>query len=188
MTNSKYLIHVYNFPQLHVAKEDIIWTSVHCFVVRTVWYLTTLIRTTIFGIPLVILTDVIVGERWLRKVMAAAPARFIQGKKTCYSTVAQNSKRLRTISTDEVVQGVINKVNFPNPSAHKHIYVRFFSITPSGVKYLTKVINLSLTTLHIFNMWKIGRINPLLKPGKPVKLGETYRLTRNLHAPSEPAD
>ena len=45
----------------------------------------------------------------------------------------------------------------------------------TGLSYLTKVLNLSLTTLQIPDMWKVGRGVSQLKPGKPVNKGESYR-------------
>ncbi len=44
-----------------------------------------------------------------------------------------------------------------------------------GVNYLTKVLNLSMATLQIPDVWKVGRVVPLLKPGKPANKGESYR-------------
>ncbi len=41
----------------------------------------------------------------------------------------------------------------------------------TGVSYL----NLSMATLQIPDVWKVGRMVPLLKPGKPANKGESYR-------------
>lgn len=44
-----------------------------------------------------------------------------------------------------------------------------------GVEYLTNVLNLSIATLIIPEVWKMGRVIPLLKPGKSADQGESYR-------------
>ena len=41
---------------------------------------------------------------------------------------------------------------------------------------VSKGLNLSMSTLYpILNVWKVGRMVPLLKPGKPANKGESYR-------------
>ena len=44
-----------------------------------------------------------------------------------------------------------------------------------GVQYLTVIFNLALNTASIPSNWKIGRIFPDLKPGKPADEGTSYR-------------
>ena len=46
---------------------------------------------------------------------------------------------------------------------------------PNGIRYLTKIYNNSVNTATIPAIWKTGRIIPLLKPGKPVDEGKSYR-------------
>ncbi|XP_049318515.1 probable RNA-directed DNA polymerase from transposon X-element isoform X1 [Bactrocera dorsalis] len=78
--------------------------------------------------------------------------------------------------TDEEVQGVINKAKSSRsigPDGINMLMLKHLGST--GVKYLTKVLNLSLTTLQIPDVWKVGRVVPLLKPGKPANKGESYR-------------
>ena len=43
------------------------------------------------------------------------------------------------------------------------------------VSYLTKVLNLSMTTLQIPDVWKVAGVVPLLKLEKPANKGESYR-------------
>ena len=68
--------------------------------------------------------------------------------------------------TDEEAQDVINKTKsfkFIDPGSINKLMLR------TGVKYLTKVLNMSLTTFPIPDVWKVGRVVPRLKPGKPWK-------------------
>ena len=44
-----------------------------------------------------------------------------------------------------------------------------------GVEYLSKIFNRCLNSLEIPDMWKLGKIIPLLKPGKPSNQGSSYR-------------
>ena len=48
---------------------------------------------------------------------------------------------------------------------------------PKGIRYhnLTNIFNMSLLNTHITSIWKTGKIIPLLKPGKPVDQGTSYR-------------
>lgn len=46
---------------------------------------------------------------------------------------------------------------------------------PTAISYLTKLLNLSLRHQVIPNVWKVGRIIPLVKPGKPASKGKSYR-------------
>ena len=45
----------------------------------------------------------------------------------------------------------------------------------NGILFLTATINLSLTTINIPSKWKVGRVIPLLKPGKPVDQSTSFR-------------
>lgn len=49
------------------------------------------------------------------------------------------------------------------------------NIGNNGIKYLTKIYNKVVNTATIPNSWKIGRIIPILKPGKPANEGKSYR-------------
>ena len=44
-----------------------------------------------------------------------------------------------------------------------------------GLRYLTKLSNLSLSSLNIPRSWKIARVIPIHKSGKPADKGESYR-------------
>ena len=46
---------------------------------------------------------------------------------------------------------------------------------PFGIKYLTTIFNISLTTSNIPDIWKSSNIIPLLKPGKPAEESTSYR-------------
>ena len=48
-------------------------------------------------------------------------------------------------------------------------------IGPLGYTYLSVIFNLSLKTLVIPDIWKTGRVVPLLKSGKPSDRGDSYR-------------
>lgn len=48
-------------------------------------------------------------------------------------------------------------------------------LEPKTTKYLTNLLNLSIKTLIIPNVWKVGQIIPILKPGKPNDQGSSHR-------------
>lgn len=45
-----------------------------------------------------------------------------------------------------------------------------------GVEYLSKLLNLSLATLIVPEVWKLGRVIQLLKPGKDASKIDSNRL------------
>ena len=45
----------------------------------------------------------------------------------------------------------------------------------NGIRYLTRLFNISVNQSQIPTIWKVGRIIPLLKPGKPSDQGTSYR-------------
>ena len=49
------------------------------------------------------------------------------------------------------------------------------NIGPNAIKYLTDIFNKCLEECKIPNIWKTGKIIPLLKPGKPADKGSSYR-------------
>ena len=46
---------------------------------------------------------------------------------------------------------------------------------PTGIRYMTVVFNLCLTSFNIPDIWKVGKIIPVHKQGKPNDQGESYR-------------
>ena len=46
---------------------------------------------------------------------------------------------------------------------------------PKGIRFLTNIFNTCVNTATIPSIWKVGRIIPLLKPGKPADEGSSYR-------------
>jgi uncharacterized protein (UPF0147 family) len=50
-------------------------------------------------------------------------------------------------------------------------------IGTNGIEYLTDLFNLFLVELQIPSIWKVARVIPLLKPGKPAEDGGSYRPT-----------
>lgn len=85
---------------------------------------------------------------------------------------AQNAKCAPLNFIDEEVHGVINKAKSSKSICSDGISLLILKqLDPTGVKVSkkTKVLNLPLKTLHKSDMWKIGRVVPLLKPGKPGK-------------------
>lgn len=44
----------------------------------------------------------------------------------------------------------------------------------SGIKFMTKMFNLSISQLNISNIWKVAKIIPLLKPGKDPDDSKSY--------------
>ena len=49
------------------------------------------------------------------------------------------------------------------------------NIGPNAINYLTNIFNICMETSVIPNIWKTGKIIPLLKPGKPADKGSSYR-------------
>ncbi len=49
------------------------------------------------------------------------------------------------------------------------------NIGPNAITYLTNIFNICMETSVIPNIWKTGKIIPLLKPGKPADKGSSYR-------------
>jgi hypothetical protein len=46
---------------------------------------------------------------------------------------------------------------------------------PNGIAFLTKIFNISVSTSTIPDIWKNSVIIPLLKPGKPANISDSYR-------------
>ena len=46
---------------------------------------------------------------------------------------------------------------------------------PISIAYITRLMNLSMSTLSIPSLWKIGRIIPMLKPNKSPDQSTSYR-------------
>ncbi|MCP3665517.1 MAG: hypothetical protein GY696_23975, partial [Gammaproteobacteria bacterium] len=49
------------------------------------------------------------------------------------------------------------------------------NIGPNAINYLTNIFNMCLKQSIIPNIWKTGKIIPLLKPGKPADKRPSYR-------------
>jgi len=49
------------------------------------------------------------------------------------------------------------------------------NLPPTAIDYLTKIFNLIIQHMTIPSIWKDARIVPILKPGKPVEEGASYR-------------
>ncbi len=78
--------------------------------------------------------------------------------------------------TDGEVQSAITKAKSSKsigPDGISMLMLKYLG--PTGVNYLTKVLNLSMATLQIPDVWKVERVVPLLKPGKPANKGKSYR-------------
>ena len=45
----------------------------------------------------------------------------------------------------------------------------------NGMDFLAKLFNTTINTAIIPSIWKTGKIIPLLKPGKPIDEGKSYR-------------
>ncbi|XP_069965858.1 uncharacterized protein [Bactrocera oleae] len=85
-------------------------------------------------------------------------------------------ERIPLTFTDGEVQSAINKAKSSKPIGPDEIRMLMLkNLGSTGVSYLTNVLNLSMITLQIPEVWKVGRVDPLLKPGKPAHKGEYYR-------------
>lgn len=69
----------------------------------------------------------------------------------------QNSKTSKALGPDGIA-----------PIMLKHL-------GPIATNYITELVNTSMRTMQIPNIWKVGRIIPLPKPGKPANQGKSYR-------------
>ena len=49
------------------------------------------------------------------------------------------------------------------------------NLGPHGIKFMTIMFNKCISTSIIPSIWKVARIIPLLKPGKPIDQGTSYR-------------
>ncbi len=88
----------------------------------------------------------------------------------CQYTVRHSLSPMRKFGVSSIKQ------NYPNPLALDEINILILKhLGLTKLSFLTKVLNLSLTTLQIPDVWKVGRMVPLLKPGKPANKGEFYR-------------
>ncbi len=56
---------------------------------------------------------------------------------------------------------------------------------PHGVKFLTSIFNLVMSTAKTPGKWKTGKIITLLKPGKPANKGSSYRPVSILSPPAK---
>jgi hypothetical protein len=56
---------------------------------------------------------------------------------------------------------------------------------PHGIKFLTDIFNLVLSTAHTPGKWKTAKIITLLKPGKPANKGSSYRPVSILSPPAK---
>ena len=59
------------------------------------------------------------------------------------------------------------------------------NLGPHGIKFLTKIFNLVLSTGHTPGKWKTAKIIALLKPGKPANKGSSYRPVSLLSPPAK---
>ena len=53
--------------------------------------------------------------------------------------------------------------------------IHLHHIGPIALTYLTELINRSVRSANIPNIWKIGRVIPLHKPGKPADEAKSFR-------------
>ncbi|XP_058982740.1 probable RNA-directed DNA polymerase from transposon BS isoform X1 [Musca domestica] len=82
------------------------------------------------------------------------PPQFTMGD---VANVIRNAKSSKALGPDGISMVMLKQLDTP------------------GVEYLTKVLNLSLATHIVPEIWKMGRVVPLLKPGKDASKGESYR-------------
>lgn len=101
--------------------------------------------------------------------------RQVKRKFNNYSSLNKQLLEDLQLTTDDVTKAIkatsSSKAMGPDdlsPIMLKHL-------GPNGVKFLTCLLNLSLETLKIPQVWKTARIVPLLKPGKNSDQAKSYR-------------
>ena len=62
-------------------------------------------------------------------------------------------------------------------------FIMMKHLGPNGITYLTSICNKSVNDSIIPSKWKIGKIIPLLKPGKPADEGASFRPVTILSPP-----
>ena len=64
-----------------------------------------------------------------------------------------------------------NKAHGPDRVAPIHLH----HLARVALRYLTNTLNFSVNSAKIPNIWKIGRVIPLHKPGKPIDESKSFR-------------
>ena len=88
----------------------------------------------------------------------------------------KNKKDVDVIFTPDQTKEVIKKCKNSKAMGPDGISpIMLKQLGPKAISYLTHTINRVLNTSIIPPLWKVGRIIPLLKPGKPSDEGTSYR-------------
>ena len=97
-------------------------------------------------------------RRVLRRIRSLpaeeVPPQFTMGD---VAYVIRNAKSSKALGPDGISMCMLKQLDEP------------------GVEYLTNVLNLSIATHVVPEAWTMGRVVPLLKPGKDASKGESYR-------------
>ena len=97
-------------------------------------------------------------RRVLRRIhslrVEESPPQFTVGE---VADVIKSAKSSKALGPDGISMYMLKQLDIP------------------GVEYLAKTLNLSLATQTVPDVWKMGRVVPLLKPGKDASKSESYR-------------
>lgn len=99
--------------------------------------------------------------------------------KTIRNTM-RNIHNLKTVeptqfSTDEVFEVIMSTSNSKALGPDNLSPIMLKHIGPKCVKYITTLFNLCMEKLIIPDIWKVSKVIPLLKPGKPADSSKSYR-------------
>ena len=102
-----------------------------------------------------------------------------QNSKQFRNTLRNIKKRpkspLINISTSQVSKAIKKSKNSKALGPDEISPIMLKHLGPHGIKHLTNLFNNVVNTATIPYLWKIARIIPLLKPGKPADKGSSFR-------------
>ncbi|WP_333764851.1 reverse transcriptase domain-containing protein [Streptomyces sp. IBSBF 2390] len=116
------------------------------------------------------------AAKWFNKLFTPHPGSADKAKRKTLRKFHNTKPEAPPIFTTSEVEQAIKSTSSSKafgPDGLAPILLK--NIGPNCIEYLTGIFNLSLSTLKIPNVWKVGRIIPLLKPNKSPSEGTSYR-------------
>lgn len=113
-------------------------------------------------------------EQFNRQFTPGTSTTTKEGRRT-RRKIRQLPKGEMTFTEDEVTKAIKETKSSKalGPDDLAPIFLKHLG--PCGIRYITAVINHSIASTKIPALWKVGRIIPLLKPGKPADKAKSYR-------------
>ena len=102
-------------------------------------------------------TTVSKDKRQLRKHLQKLPHSSMQFTEKVVNLAIGSTKNSKAFGSDNIAPVMLNHLE------------------PTSIAYITRVKNLSVSTLSKPSLWKIGRIIPILKPNKSPDQSTSYR-------------